>query len=190
MNHKISVTSIRLKYIQFPIMLFFFLIFSFNIHSETSTAVKAPDFSLFDTDQKVVRLSKFKGNVVVLNFFATWCPPCRMEIPSFVKIAKKYKEKDVRFLGIILENPYSEKKVKSFIKENKINYPVLQGNKDVIISYGGIRAIPTTFIVDQKGLIIEHHVGYLTEEKLKEIIDKTIETNKVKDKKNNAKKEK
>jgi len=113
-----------------------------------------------------------------------------MEIPSFVKIAKKYKEKDVRFLGIILENPYSEKKVKSFIKENKINYPVLQGNKDVIISYGGIRAIPTTFIVDQKGLIIEHHVGYLTEEKLKEIIDKTIETNKVKDKKNNAKKEK
>lgn len=141
---------------------------------------KAPDFNLYDLNKKVHRLSKLKGKIVVLNFFATWCPPCRKELPGFVKIAKKYKDKNVQFLGVHLGQRISIKDLKKFVKEQRINYPVLQGDKNIVIKYGGIRAIPTTFFINEKGIIYKRHVGYLGMKELKEVIEKMKKINKTK----------
>ncbi len=140
---------------------------------------KAPDFSLFDVKNKVHRLSKLKGKVVVLNFFGTWCPPCRAEIPGFVKAAKKYKKK-VKFIGILLDNPYSAFKIKKFIKDYKIKYPILKGTRKVVMDYGGIRGIPTTFIIDKNGVVVERHIGFLSQDRLEELIKKYLKYKKIK----------
>lgn len=117
----------------------------------------APDFSLKSTEGKTVTLSGFKGEVVVLNFWATWCPPCRAEIPDFVEFYNAYKEKGVVVLGIVLNSP--DKDVQNMIQQNKISYPVLISDGKVEEKYGGIRFIPTTIIVDRAGRIVKRQVG-------------------------------
>lgn len=134
---------------------------------------KAPDFSLFDLNNKVVRLSKFKNKIIILNFFATWCPPCRKEIPGFVEFYKKYKSRGVVLLGICLDAK-NIKRIKRFVKSYKINYPVLIGTRKVVMDYGGIRAIPTTFFINHNGEIVDRIIGYADKKELEEIVDKLI----------------
>ena len=134
---------------------------------------KAPNFSLKTYDGKIVELAKLKGTVVVVNFWATWCPPCRAEIPDFIKVYDTYKSKGLEIVGIALdEDGWS--KVKPFLEKNKINYPIVLGNAEVVQQYGGIEGIPTTFIVDKKGNIVDHQVGTLTkgilEQKIKSLL--------------------
>ncbi len=134
---------------------------------------KAPDFSLFDINKKVYRLSKFT-NIVILNFFATWCPPCKIELPHLVELSKEYKKKGVRIIGILLEKKYDPEKINKFIKDYKINYPVLIGTSEVISDYNDVRAIPTTVIINEKGFIVVKHPGYMDKKNLKELIERTI----------------
>ncbi len=144
---------------------------------------KAPDFDLFDIDKKVHRLSRIiETNIVVLNFFGTWCPPCRMEIPDFVKVSKEYESKGVQFIGILCERQYIDEKIKKFIKTYKIKYPVLMATHEVLKDYQ-IRAYPTTFIIDKKGYIIKKHLGLLLEKDLKEIIERYIKLRDIEQKK-------
>ena len=123
---------------------------------------KAPQFVLNDINGKKVKLSSYRGKIVILDFFATWCPPCVKEIPHFVNLQKKYGKKGFIMLGISLDSK-NTKKLKKFIKEKKINYPILWANKKVKKDFGGIRAIPTTFVIDQKGMIYKKYVGYRSE---------------------------
>lgn len=116
----------------------------------------APDFVLKDMDGKEVRLSDYKGKVVVLNFFASWCPPCRHEVPDFIELQKLYGDKGVSFIGVALEDAGN---AKNFKERFGINYPVLVDDGKASNIYGPIRSIPTTFIIDKNMKIVKFYIG-------------------------------
>jgi len=119
--------------------------------------------------------TELKGKVAVLNFWATWCPPCVAEIPHFITIQEVYKDKGVQFVGLSVDRGSSA--VKSFIKQKGVNYPVVMADQDVVSKFGGVRAIPTTFILDGEGNILESRKGYIAEDDLKAMLDKALAKN-------------
>jgi peroxiredoxin len=120
------------------------------------------DFTLKDMDGKDVSLADLKGKVVLLNFWATWCGPCKIEIPLFVELQEKYRDQGVVFLGLSVDDPPD--KLKPFAEEYKMNYPVLVGNgrEDVQDAYGPIWGIPVTVVIDREGRICKRHMGLAT----------------------------
>ena len=139
----------------------------------TASGPIAPDFKLKDLDGNSFSLSETKGKVVILDFWATWCPPCRMEIPHFKELYQRYKRKGLVIVGVALDRG-GVPVVKSFVQTNNINYPILIGDQIVVVSYGGIRSIPTTFIIDRKGHIVEKIVGYRDKEFFESRIKKLL----------------
>lgn len=127
----------------------------------------APNFDLTDLNGKQVKLSDYKGKVVFLNFWATWCPPCKKEIPDFIELQKKYSNQGFTFIGIALDDYQS---VVKFTKDNKINYPVVIGDEALVKRYGNIRGIPTSFLVGKDGKIAQRYEGFRT----KEVFEKDI----------------
>jgi len=123
---------------------------------------KAPDFSLPSIDGKIVRLSDYEGKVVILDFWATWCRPCVMEMPSFVQLMKKYSGQPFAVIGVDLDRRVSKEGIKSFLKSHNINYTIVMGmsERSVLERFGGIPAIPTAFIIDKNGYIRQKLVGY------------------------------
>ena len=117
----------------------------------------APAFTLPDLAGKSVSLSDFRGKVVILNFWATWCPPCKKEIPDFIDLQKQYGPKGVQIVGIALDQAA---KVKAFTQQNGINYQILLGTDDIAMKYGGIQGIPTTFVIDKAGKIVNKFEGF------------------------------
>jgi cytochrome c biogenesis protein CcmG/thiol:disulfide interchange protein DsbE len=117
----------------------------------------APDFS-FPTAQgdEQLALSDFKGNVRLVVFWATWCPSCRLEVPDLVALQAKYAKKGLTVLSLSKEEP---KTIQAFAEANGINYHTLVSDRSVYEEYGGIRSIPTTFVVGRKGNIYKHYVG-------------------------------
>jgi len=119
----------------------------------------APDFALPRSgDGRVVHLSDFKGKVRLVNFWATWCPPCRAEIPEFVRFYSEMRARGVEIIGISVDSN-GDQAVAPFVEKNGVNYPMLLGDERTAKAYGGIRGIPTTFIVDRQGRIVKKYVG-------------------------------
>lgn len=118
----------------------------------------APDFTLDTVDGSKLTLSSYKGKVVILDFWATWCGPCKMGIPDFIKLYNNYR-KDMIVIGVNLDkgNPDG---VRKFVAELKINYPVVFGNQRVTQDYGGVRGIPTAVLIDRQGNISDKVIGY------------------------------
>ncbi|HEY7304956.1 MAG TPA: redoxin domain-containing protein [Bryobacteraceae bacterium] len=119
----------------------------------------APNFTLSDANGKSVSLAEYKGKVVLLNFWATWCGPCSLEIPWFKEFEQQYKSQGFAVLGVSMDDD-GWQAVKPYIAEHKINYRVLLGNDSVSQLYGGLDALPTTFIIDRDGNIAyPPHIG-------------------------------
>lgn len=117
----------------------------------------APDFMLSDLNGQELRLSAYKGRVVLLNFWATWCDPCRREIPRFVELQKKYRDRGFQVIGISLDDDV--KAVPPFYRDYKMNYPVAVGDAKLAESFGNILGLPVNFLIDRDGRIAARHLG-------------------------------
>src|SRR6266704_1022131 len=117
----------------------------------------APDFNLTALDGKALTLAGSKGKVILLNFWATWCGPCRAEIPDLIELQNKYKER-LQILGLVVDDD-DQDAIKEFTEKFGINYPVALATNDIRMQYGGIVALPTSFVLDAEGRIVQKHEG-------------------------------
>jgi len=120
----------------------------------------APPFTLKDIDGNSVSSSRFAGKATVINFFATWCPPCREEIPGFVEVHERYRGRGLEVVGISLDTD-TRGNLPRFIAENRIGYRILLGDIATTRAYGGVGAIPTTVFVGKDGVVAKVHIGYI-----------------------------
>ncbi len=123
----------------------------------------APAFSLKDISGNVIESSHFLGKPTVVNFFATWCSPCREEIPGFVDVYNKYRDKGFELVGISLDTDTREN-LPAFVMSHRIGYRILLGDLDTARAYGGVSSLPTTFFIGKDGKIRNVHVGYLDQD--------------------------
>lgn len=138
-----------------------------------SNSAKAPDFNLKDQYGVVHSLENYKGKVIFLNFWATWCPPCKKEMPDVESIYKEYEEnkKDVVILGV---NSEKENEVKKFLKDKGYTFPtVIDENSEVMRKYF-IQAFPTSFVIDKEGNVYGYVMGGLTKEQIKQVIEEVL----------------
>jgi len=119
----------------------------------------APDFALKSVDGKIIKLSEYKGKVVFIDFWATWCGPCRKGIPDLIELKKEFGAKGFEVIGISVDDKEKLQQVPSFVKDMKINYPVVYADAKVISDFGGIANIPTAFIIDKQGKIAANYIG-------------------------------
>jgi thiol-disulfide isomerase/thioredoxin len=120
------------------------------------------DFVLKNEHNLPVRLAEYKGKVVIVNFWATWCGPCKMEIPDFVKLYAEYKDKGLVIVGISIDD--SPEQLQAFMREFKMNYPIVQMRPEVEDAWGPFYGYPTSFIVARDGSICTKHIGPATKE--------------------------
>lgn len=133
----------------------------------------ASDFTLTDIEGKSVNLADFKGKVIILDFFASWCPPCRQEIPDFIELSKAYGASGFAMVGVCLEDVNA---AKDFAAKVGINYPVLIDDGKVSMTYGPVRSIPTTFVIDKDFKVAKVYIGFrpkdVFENDIKELLAK------------------
>ncbi len=124
------------------------------------------NFTLKDMNGKPVALSAHKGRVLLLDFWATWCAACKIEIPNFVELGKRYSSMGLVVVGVSVDDPPS--KLRSFAKEFRMNYPVLvgDGRKDLMEAFGSPEAFPTTFVISRDGKVCRAHAGYTPKEQI------------------------
>lgn len=127
----------------------------------------APDFTLKTLDGKTLKLSDLRGKAVVLNFWATWCPPCKVELPWFVDLQKKYGPQGLQVVGIS-EDEGGKEKVAQFVKEMGVNYTIAVDDNSVSEKYGDVEDLPTTFYIDRNGKIVQFAMGLVDRSEIEE----------------------
>ncbi len=133
----------------------------------------APDFTLQSLEGKTVRLSDFRGKPVVLNFWATGCGPCKIEMPWFVDFQKQYGTAGVQFLGVAMDDG-STKDIAEFAHSMNVNYPILIGKESVGDAYGGVQFLPETFYIDRSGKIVDKAFGLKGRGEIEDDIKKIV----------------
>jgi thiol-disulfide isomerase/thioredoxin len=133
----------------------------------------APAWTLKDLNGKTVSLSDFKGKVVVLDIWATWCPPCRAEIPHFIELQDQYKDKGVTVVGMSVDST-GPAAVAKFVEENKMNYPIVMADEATATAYGADQGIPFTIVIDKNGQVVARHLGLTDKETFQDDIAKAL----------------
>jgi|SRR5579864_507306 len=126
-------------------------------NASTSERSLAPDFSLPDLAGQTLDLSSYRGKVILLDFWATWCDPCREEIPQFVALQNKYGDQGLQILGVSMDD--GPEPVRDFYRRFKMNYPVVMGNAQTGALYGGVLGLPIAFLIRRDGRIAAKHIG-------------------------------
>ena len=135
----------------------------------------APDFSLESLEGKTMRLSDFRGKAVLLNFWATWCGPCKIEMPWFVELQQKYGSQGLQVVGVAMDDA-SKEDIAKFAQGMGVNYPVLIGKEAVGDSYGGIPALPETFFIGRDGKVVDKILGLRGKAEIEDAIKKALNT--------------
>lgn len=130
-----------------------------------------PSFVLNDLSGSAQNLQDYKGKVLIIDFWATWCAPCRKEIPDFIALQDEYREKGLEVIGISLDD--SLRDLTDFVKTNQINYTILYRDQErkIVDVFGGIKGIPTTFIIDREGNVVNKFVGLREKEVFRDAIE-------------------
>jgi thiol-disulfide isomerase/thioredoxin len=135
----------------------------------------APDFSLEVLGGTTMRLSDLRGKAVLLNFWATWCGPCKIEMPWFVDLQKQYGPQGLQIVGVAMDDA-SKDDIAKFAKEMGVNYPILIGKEAVGDQYGGVPALPETFIIGRDGKIVDKIIGLRGKSEIEDSIKKALDT--------------
>jgi peroxiredoxin len=133
----------------------------------------APDFSLPTTTGQTMKLSDFQGKAVLLNFWATWCEPCKVEMPWFVELQKKYGPRGLQVVGVAMDDA-SPKEIAAFAQKMGVNYPILIGKEEVGAQYGGIEYLPSTYYISRNGKVIDHAFGLVSRSEIEANIEKAL----------------
>jgi thiol-disulfide isomerase/thioredoxin len=138
-------------------------------------ASPAPDFTLQSLDGKTMRLSDFRGKAVLLNFWATWCGPCKIEMPWFVELQKQYASQGFQIVGVAMDDA-SKEDISKFAKDMGVNYPILIGKESVGDEYGGVPALPESFLIGRDGKIVDKILGLRGKAEIEDAIKKALDT--------------
>src|SRR5258708_11075121 len=134
----------------------------------------APDFTLDSLEGKSMRLSDLRGKAVLLNFWATWCGPCKVEMPWFVELQKQYGSQGLQIVGVAMDDA-SKDDIAKFAKDMGVNYPVLIGKEAVGDAYGGVPALPESFFIGRDGKIVDKIIGLKGKTEIQDSISNTLE---------------
>jgi peroxiredoxin len=137
--------------------------------------IAAPDFNLLTLDGQKVKLSDYRGKAVLLNFWATWCPPCKVEMPWFVDLQKQYSKDGLVVLGVAMDDS-EPAQIAKFASELGVNYTVLLGTDKVSDDYGDVQYLPTTFFIGRNGAIVDKLTGLLDRKDIEDDVRKTLAT--------------
>jgi thiol-disulfide isomerase/thioredoxin len=142
-------------------------------HQAQSTP--APDFALQSLDGKTMHLSDFRGKAVLLNFWATWCGPCKIEMPWFVDLQKEYGSQGLQIVGVAMDDA-SKEDIAKFAKDMGVNYPILIGKESVGDEYGGVPALPESFLIARDGKIVDKIIGLRGKAEIEDAVKKALDT--------------
>lgn len=127
----------------------------------------APAFKVKDLRGQVVSLDNYRGKVVLLNFWATWCVPCRAEMPDLVKLQREYRNRGLQVLGITYP-PYRQQAVRRVVRDLKVNYPIILGTRELAMKYNVGEVLPATIVIDREGKVRAHILGILEAEEFEQ----------------------
>ena len=133
----------------------------------------APDFSLASLDGKTLKLSDYKGKAVLLNFWATWCEPCKIEMPWFVQLQQQYGPQGLQVLGVAMDDT-DPQDIKQFAQKMGVNYPIVVGKETVGDQYGGIPYLPSTFYINRDGKVVDRVFGLVSRSEIEDNIKKAL----------------
>lgn len=119
----------------------------------------APEWELPDTEGRAIKFSDFVGQVVIVDFWATWCAPCRLEIPELIKLQSAYRDHGFTIVGISLDQP-GNPAIKEYMAEVGVNYPIVMGNAEVLEAFGDVDGVPTSYVIDRSGKVVAKYLGY------------------------------
>lgn len=147
-----------------------------NTNGEPEQGPYPPHY--LESSGETLKLSDYQGKIVILDFWATWCPPCRKGIPDLIELKNEYKDKGVEIIGISLDpvtrGGSTKSKVIPFMKEYGINYPIVFGDQKIVYQYGNINSIPTSFVIDKEGNVVSQYRGLVAKSNYEKDINKIL----------------